>query len=83
MQKKIRFFCICILHKGMCRNRGEKADFLCISVRASVYWRVRRYKVGKKNDTRKIEKGDDGTGRRILILPGSNGDSAAEKSAKR
>ena len=24
-----------------------------------------------KNDTRKIEKGDDGTGRRILILPGS------------
>ena len=36
-----------------------------------------------KNDTRKIEKGDDGTGRWILILPGSNGDSAAEKSAKR
>ena len=66
----------------MCRNRGEKADFLCVSVRASVYWRVEDVKL-VKNDTRKTEKGDDVTGRRILILPGSNGDSAAEKSAKR
>ena len=57
MQKKIRFFCICILHKGMCRNRGEKADFLCISVRASVYWRVRRYKVGKKMTHERSKKG--------------------------
>ena len=79
MQKKNPFFCICILHKGMCRNRGEKADFLCISVRASVYWRVRRYKVGKKMTHERSKKGSDGTDRRILILPGSNGDSAAEK----
>lgn len=57
MQKKIRFFCICILHKGMCRNRGEKADFLCISVRASAYWRVRRCKVGKKMAHKRSKKG--------------------------
>ena len=48
MKKKIRFFCICILHKGMCRNRGEKADFLCISVRASVYWSLKKCKFVQK-----------------------------------
>ena len=43
--------------KECAETDAEKADFLCISVRASVYRRVRRCKAGKKMTHERSKKG--------------------------